>query len=115
MDNLVLPEDAEIFLQASCLLHLEDSPISLLATPEDIQIDPNLDSTKPQLEKLQIATCRARELRVATSDESLKTYEKMKAEKHFFNALNLRQVSNVHTGLIRMDTQMCCFFQEATG
>ena len=115
MDNLVLPEDSEIFLQASCLLRLEDSSVGLLSTPEDIQIDPDLDPTKPQMEKLQIATCRARDLRAAASNETIQSYEEMKADKHFFNVLNLRQVNNVHTGLIRMDTQLCCFFQEVTG
>ena len=115
MDNLVLPEDSEIFLEAACLLNLQDSPVSLLADPEDIQIDPDLDPTTPQLEKLQIATARARELRISTSDEAIRSYEEIKAEKHFFNPLNLRQINTTHTGLLRMGTGMCCFFQEITG
>ena len=115
MDNLVLPEDSEIFLEAACLLNLQDSPISLLAEPEEIQLDPEIDPTKPQLEKLQIATARARELRIATSDETICSYEEIKAEKHFFNPLNLRQINTTHTGLLRMGTGRCCFFQELTG
>ena len=97
------------------MLNLQDSPLSLLSTPEDIQIDPDLDPLRPQMEKLQLVTSRTRDLRAATSDETLRSYEEMKAEKHFFNPLNLRQVNTMNTGLIRMNSQLCCFFHENSG
>ena len=87
MDNLVIPEDSEIFVEVSCLLTLHDSPIADIDTPENIQIDEDHDPLKTQLEKVQRITENNREVRASTSMDSIQSYESIKAEKHFQNQL----------------------------
>ena len=66
MDNLILPEDSEIFVQVACLLDLHEHPIADLDTPENIQIDEGHDPLQSQLEKVQRITENNREVRAST-------------------------------------------------
>ena len=115
MDNLVVPEDSEIFVQVSCLLELHDSPIADMDTPENIQIDEGHDPEQSQLEKVQRITEMNREVRASTSMDSVKSYESFKAEKHFQSQLNIRHYNRVtFTKLLRVGSDLCCYFQELT-
>ena len=115
MDKLVIPEDSEIFVEVSCLLTLHDSPIADMDTPENIQIDDEHDPLKNQLEKVQRITENNREVRASTSMDSIQSYESFKAEKHFQNELNTRHYNRVaFTRLLRVGTDVCCYFQELT-
>ena len=115
IDNLVRPEDSEIFVEVSCFMQLHDSPIADLDTPETIQTDAGHDSLKPQLEKVQRVTEKNREVREATSMDSIQSYESIKAEKHFQNELNIRHYNRVaFTRLLRVGSGACCYFQELT-
>ena len=113
LDNLVVPEDSEIFLQVSCLLELHDHVIADLDTPENIQIDEGHDPLQPQLEKVQRITENNREVRASTSLDSIQSYESIKAEKHFQSQLNIRHYNRVtFTRLLRVGSDVCCYFQE---
>ena len=70
IDNLVIPEDSEIFAEVACLLQLHDSPIADMDTPEDIAIDTGHDSTKPQLEKVQRITQNNRVNQIPLASET---------------------------------------------
>ena len=113
LDNLVVPEDSEIFVHVSALLELHESPIADMDTPENIEIDEGHDPLQPQLEKIQRITERNREVRASTSLDSIKSYESMKAEKHFQGQLNIRHYNRVtFTKLLRVGSDLCCYFQE---
>ena len=111
----MVPEDSEIFAEVACLLQLHDSPIADMDTPDDIVTDTGHDETLSQLEKVQRITEKNREVRASTSMESVKSYESIKAEKHFQNQLNTRHYNRVAlTRLLRVGTGSCCYFQELT-
>lgn len=113
LDNLIKPEDSEIFAEVSCLLSLQDSPLSSMADPEEIEIDHGHDQTRPQVEKLVRTTERNRELKESQSLEIVQSYENIEADKIFQNPLNIRHVNKSPlTRLLRMGTGVCCYFQE---
>ena len=113
MDNLILPEDSEIFVQVACILELHDSPIADMETPEEILVDEGHDPEKSQLEKIQRITEKNREVRASTSLDSIQSYESIKAEKHFQSHLNTRHYNRVaFTRLLRVGSDVCCYFQE---
>ena len=119
LDNLVKPEDSEIFAEVACIRTLQDSDLALLSAPDDIYPDSDDDETLATLsktEKIKRAAAKNREVRIATSQESIQSYEDFKAEKHFKNGLNIRHVNNTpFTQLLRSGTGVCCYFQENTG
>ena len=113
MDQLVKSEDSEIFVEVSCLLELQEWSVGCLSDPEEIQIDKDHDKTQSQYQKIARTTRVTRELRVATSQESVRSYEQIKAEKHFNTSINWRHVNKVpFTRLLRIGTGVCCFFNE---
>ena len=115
MNELVKPEDSEVFVEVSCFLNLGESSLACMADPEEIIVDEDHDPTKPQLEKVQRTIERNRQLREATSQESIRSYEDFKSEKHFSNPLNLRHYNKAPlTRLLRVGTGLCCHFQEKT-
>lgn len=115
MDQLVKSEDSEIFVQAACLLELQEWTVGCLADPEQIQPDDGHDQTRSQFEKVKRTTEVTRDLRAKTSQESVCSYEQIKAEKHFNTNINLRHVNKLpFTRLLRMGTDACCHFNEAS-
>lgn len=115
MDQLVKSEDSEIFVQASCLLELQEWSVGCLSDPEQIRPDSGHDQTQSQYEKVKRTTQVTRALRAQTSRESLCSYEQMKAEKHFNTSINLRHINKLpFTRLLRVGTDACCHFNEAT-
>ena len=115
MDQLVKSEDSEIFVHASCLLELQEWTVGCLSDPEQIQPDFGHDPTKSQFEKVKRTTEVTRELRAKKSQESVCSYEQIKAEKLFNTSANMRHVNKLpFTRLLRVGTDACCHFNEAT-
>ena len=113
---MVKNKDSEIFVEVSCLLNLRDSPVGILADPEEIEVDKDHNPLAPQLDKIQHTTEVVRELRQATSAESVRSYEEFhQAEKHFTTPLNVRHVNRTpFTSLLRAGTNVCCYFNDIT-
>ena len=115
MDQLVKSEDSEIFVHASCLLELQEWTVGCLSDPKQIQPDFGHDPTKSQFEKVKRTTEVTRELRAKKSQESVCSYEQIKAEKLFNTSANMRHVNKLpFTRLLRVGTDACCHFNEAT-
>ena len=115
MDNLVRRDDAEIFVEVSCILNLEDSPLSSMQEMEDIRTDDDHDQTMSQFDKVQRTTERNRQLQTATSAETVRSYEEIQGDKIFQSPLNMRHYNRTPlTRLLRMGTGACCHFQEST-
>ena len=116
MDSIVKPKDSEIFVEVSCLLNLQDSPVGIMSEPEELDIDHDHDPLATQLDKITHTTEVARELRAATSQESVRSYEQYhQAEKHFTSALNIRHVNKMpFTSLLRAGSDVCCYFNDVT-
>ena len=113
---MVNPEDSEIFAYVSSIADLENSPLACLMEPEPISIDENHDQTLSMAVKMENALVQNIALRAATSQDSITSYEEIKAEKHFVNPLNIRHVNKVpFTRLLRLGTTACCFYHETLG
>ena len=115
-DNLVRSEDSDIFAYVSCIANLENSPLACMMDSEM----PDLESVEPlpmdNVEKRQKDLAENVAVRASTSLESIQSYEEIKAEKLFVNPLTIRHVNNVpFTRLLRVGTNLCCFFNEALG
>ena len=104
-------------MEVSCLLSLQDSSVGILADPEDIQIDHDHDPLAPHMDKVQHTTEVVRELRQATSNESVQSYEQhFQGDKNFSMLLNIRHINRVpFTRLLRMGTRVCCYFNDIAG
>ena len=115
-DRLVDPEDSEIFAFVSCIADLPNSPLACLMEPESIEIEEDHDQCQPMTIKMENALVKNAALRAATSEDSMASYEDIKAEKLFVNPLNIRHVNKVpFTRLLRLGTTACCFYHEALG
>ena len=119
MDNIIRPKDSEIFAEVACIKTLHDSALALLAEPDDTYPDSDDEdslATLSKRDKIKRAALKNQAVRVATSQESIQSYEEFKAEKHFTNQLNIRHVNKTpFTQLLRAGTGVCCYFQETTG
>ena len=119
MDSIIRPGDSEIFAEVACIRSLQDTDLALLSAPDDIYPDSDDEETLATLsknEKIKRAAAKNRAVKVATSQESIQSYEEFKAEKHFKNRLNIRHVNNTpFTQLLRAGTGVCCYFQETIG
>ena len=114
-DELVRPEDSEIFAYVSCITSLEDSPLACLMDPEDFDIEDDIDRLNLSHEEQRTeAQTRNVQVRASTSMDSLRSYEEIKAEKHFVTPLNIRHLNKVpFSRLLRVGTNVCCHFHEA--
>ena len=119
MDSIVRSEDSEIFAEVACLKTLQDSALAMLTKPDDIYPDSDDEETLATLskrDKIKRTAAKNKAVRVATSEESIQSYESFKAEKHFTSQVNVRHVNNnPFTQLLRAGTGICCYFQETTG
>ena len=111
-DNLVRPEDSDIFANVACILNLESTLISNLMEPEHFQME-EYDPTLPQDVRIRKEYERNVEVRASTSLDSLQEFEVFKADKLYSNTLNLRQYNRLpFTKLLRMGANECCHYQE---
>ena len=112
-DKLVRPEDSEIFANVACLVDLEDNLVANMMDPEMVQDEEDYDPGLPHDEKIRKMSEKNKEVRASTSCDSLRSYEEIKAEKHFACPLNIRQINNMpFTRLLRLGTNVCCHFNE---
>ena len=114
-DKLVRPEDSEIFANVACLTDLEDNLVANIMDTEMVQDneDPDFDPELSQDEKIRKMSEQNVAVRASTSMDSLRSYEEIKAEKHFSCPLNIRQINNIpFTRLLRLGTNACCHFDE---
>ena len=117
MDSLFRANDLDIFAEVACITTLEDTNLAGLAPPDEDYPEDDLAEIAllSKKEKIKRAAQQNAEVRAATSQESVRSYEEFKAEKHFANPLNIRHVNNLpFTGLLRMGTNVCCYYQEDT-
>ena len=106
------PEDSEIFAHVACLVDLEDTIVANMTEPETFQED-DVDPQWSHDVKIRKASERNVELRASTSMDSLRSYEDIKAEKHFLSQLNNRYINKMpFTRILRLGTNSCCHFQE---
>ena len=83
-----------------------------LSEPETFQeedVDPNLSMDQ----KIRNESEKNIAVRASTSADSLRSYEEIKAEKHFLSSLNKRYFNRMpFTRILRLGTNICCHFQE---
>ena len=119
MDSIIRSNDSEIFAEVACIKSLQDSALALLTEPDDIYPDSDDEETLATLskrDKIKRAAVKNKAVRLATSQESIQSYESIKAEKHFTSKWNIRHVNKTpFTQLLRAGTGVCCYFQETTG
>ena len=112
---MVRPEDSEIFAHVACLDQLEDTLLANVMDTETFQ-DDDLDPEWSHEMKIRNESEKNKAVRASTSQDSLRSYEKIKAEKLFLSSLNIRQINKMpFTRLLRMGTNVCCHFDETSG
>ena len=114
-DQLVRPEDSEIFAYVASIINLEDTLVANITESDQLKPD-EMDINWSHETKIRNASEKNVEVRASTSMDSIRSYEEIKAERHFLSPLNLRHINNMpFTRLMRLGTNVCCHFQEELG